>query len=186
LYDHSERTFWQGITSLPAGHFLTWQSGQVHISCWYDLAERVGPEFDDRPVEVVQDEYLALLTDSVRLRFRSDVPVGINLSGGLDSSTLLGLVRRVQGAESAVGGIPDLLTDGETGLLVPDDDDEAMAKAILRLLNDPALAGRLSANGRQLAERSSWENVRLQWEELFAQVMSTGGTSPQPFLTHQL
>jgi glycosyltransferase involved in cell wall biosynthesis len=70
-----------------------------------------------------------------------------------------------------VGGIPDLLTDGETGLLVPDDDDEAMAAAILRLLRDPDLAGRLSANGRQLAERFSWAQVRPQWEELFARVV---------------
>jgi asparagine synthase (glutamine-hydrolysing) len=42
------------------------------------------------------------MKDSVALRFRSDVPVGINLSGGLDSSTLLGLVHEVQGAQSDV------------------------------------------------------------------------------------
>src|SRR6266850_4418557 len=60
---------------------------------------------------------------------------------------------------TAVGGIPDLLTDGETGLLVPPDDDEAMVQALQRLVNDPSLAGRLSANGRQLAERSAWERV---------------------------
>jgi glycosyltransferase involved in cell wall biosynthesis len=71
-----------------------------------------------------------------------------------------------------VGGIPDLLTDGETGLLVPDDDDQAMSGTVLRLLRDPELAGRLSANGRKLAERSSWKRVRLQWEQLFANVMA--------------
>jgi asparagine synthase (glutamine-hydrolysing) len=101
-YHHSERTFWKGIKSLPAGHTLTWQNGQLEIRGWYDLADRSGLELDRRPLETVQEEYLALLAESVRLRFRSDVPVGINLSGGLDSSTLLGLVQHIQGPESEV------------------------------------------------------------------------------------
>ena len=66
-----------------------------------------------------------------------------------------------------VGGIPDLLTDGETGLIVPEDDHHAMAGAVKRLLDEPSLAGRLSRAGRRLAERSSWENVRPQWEQTF-------------------
>jgi asparagine synthase (glutamine-hydrolysing) len=102
LHDHSERTFWSGIKSLPPGHTLTWHQGRLNIACWYDLASRVAAEFDERPLETVQEEYLSLLTESVRLRFRSDVPVGINLSGGVDSSTLLGLVQEVQGPQSDV------------------------------------------------------------------------------------
>jgi asparagine synthase (glutamine-hydrolysing) len=97
LHDHSERTFWKDIRQLPPGHHLTWQNGVTRISRWYDLAERSGEEYDSRPVEKVQEEYLSLLAESVRLRFRSDVPVGVNLSGGLDSSTLLGLIKIVQG-----------------------------------------------------------------------------------------
>jgi glycosyltransferase involved in cell wall biosynthesis len=72
---------------------------------------------------------------------------------------------------TAVGGIPDLLTDGDTGLLVPDDNDEAMARAIHRLVSEPGLADRLSANGRKLAERSSWERIRPMWERVFAELM---------------
>jgi asparagine synthase (glutamine-hydrolysing) len=102
LQDHSPRTFWHQVHCLPPGHALSWQQGQTRVHQWYDLAERVGGDCDDRPLEVIQHEYLALLQESVRLRFRSDVTVGINLSGGLDSSTLLGLVRAVQGAESEV------------------------------------------------------------------------------------
>lgn len=102
FYDHSERTFWKDISSLPPGHTLIWKDGRIEISRWYDLADRVGIELDDRPADVVEEEYLSLLKESVRLRFRSDVPVGINLSGGLDSSTLLGLVQAVQGEESDV------------------------------------------------------------------------------------
>jgi glycosyltransferase involved in cell wall biosynthesis len=71
-----------------------------------------------------------------------------------------------------VGGLPDLLTHNETGLLVPDDDDEAMEAAIRTLLNDHALARRLSANGRELAKASSWEQVTPKWEKLFAELYS--------------
>jgi asparagine synthase (glutamine-hydrolysing) len=100
LHDHSPRTFWQDVFTLPAGHALRWQAGETRIWQWYNLAARVGSEEDQRPIATVKEEYLALLIESVRLRFRADVPVGINLSGGLDSSALLGLVQRVQGTES--------------------------------------------------------------------------------------
>ena len=65
-----------------------------------------------------------------------------------------------------VGGMSDLLADGESGLLVPDDDDEAMAAAVTRLLTDPGLAERLSRNGRSLAERCDWKKVSPLWDEL--------------------
>jgi len=102
LKDHSKSTFWTGIQALPAGSLLRWCDGNGSVRRWYDLAERVGMELDPRSDEAVIEEYRGLLEDSVRLRFRSDVPVGINLSGGLDSSTLLGLVQRVQGPESDI------------------------------------------------------------------------------------
>ena len=71
-----------------------------------------------------------------------------------------------------VGGIPDLLSDGETGLLVPDGDSAAMSDAVLRLVREPALASRLSRNGRPLAARCAWPAVRAQWEALFAEVLA--------------
>jgi len=102
LYDHSERTFWKGVKALQPGHALYWQNGQLRIWKWYDLAERSGNEMDTRPEQNVMEEYRALLEESVCLRFRADVPVGFNLSGGLDSSVLVGLVQAVQGPESDV------------------------------------------------------------------------------------
>ncbi|MDD5368445.1 MAG: asparagine synthase (glutamine-hydrolyzing) [Anaerolineaceae bacterium] len=101
LYDHTPRTFWSGVQALPPGSWLAWESGQMHVERWYDLADRV-TEQDCRSLAVVEEEYLALMKASVRLRFRSDVPVAINLSGGLDSSVLLGLVGAVQGADNDV------------------------------------------------------------------------------------
>jgi glycosyltransferase involved in cell wall biosynthesis len=66
-----------------------------------------------------------------------------------------------------VGGVEHLLGDGETGLLVDDDDDAAMAAAVLRLIDDPGLAERLSINGRALAESCAWDRVHAEWQRLF-------------------
>jgi len=103
LTDYSGRTFWHGVSAVPAGSLLVWRHGdRPEIRRWYDLAERVGDEYDARDEAIVIAEYRALLENSVALRFRSDVPVGINLSGGIDSSTLLALVHAVQGHDSDV------------------------------------------------------------------------------------
>jgi glycosyltransferase involved in cell wall biosynthesis len=74
---------------------------------------------------------------------------------------------------TAVGGLPLLLEDGATGLLVPDNDVEAMVNRILRLVSDPALAGKLSMQGRHLAESSSWNLVQSKWERIFAQILAS-------------
>jgi len=66
-----------------------------------------------------------------------------------------------------VGGIPDLLTDGSTGLLVASEDNKAMANCVKRLLADPVLCRTLSDNGRHVAERCGWPVVCHQWHELF-------------------
>ena len=60
---------------------------------------------------------------------------------------------------SNAGGIPDLITDGENGLLAAIGDTDAMTAAILRLLADPDLAGSLSLAARQNAERFAWPQV---------------------------
>ena len=69
-----------------------------------------------------------------------------------------------------VGGLPQLLQDGDNGLLVPDDDSTAMIGAVRRLLNEPKLAERLSINGRVLAERAAWPRIRPLWEDLLREV----------------
>lgn len=70
-----------------------------------------------------------------------------------------------------VGGIPDLLTDGETGMLVNDGNVDAMVAAIRQLLDEPQRAANLSGNGRKLAEKSAWQAVQRDWEKVFDEVM---------------
>jgi glycosyltransferase involved in cell wall biosynthesis len=61
---------------------------------------------------------------------------------------------------TAVGGLPDMVVDGETGLLVPPGDPVALRAAIDRLLADPGLRGRLGAAARaRIAELCGWDRV---------------------------
>ncbi len=138
LYHHSERTFWAGIRSIPPGGKLTWQSGHTTISRWYDLAERVA-QTDMRPLDLVSEEYLALLEQSVAFRFRSDVPVGINLSGGLDSSVLLSLVHKIQGPDSNVKAFTFVTGD-------PAYDETPWVNQMLAHTNHPSILCPLTAS----------------------------------------
>jgi L-malate glycosyltransferase len=65
-----------------------------------------------------------------------------------------------------VGGVPFLVAAGEEALLVPANDEAAMAASIDRLLQERGLAGRLSRRGRARAERHDWSAVLPRWDEL--------------------
>lgn len=68
-----------------------------------------------------------------------------------------------------VGGLPEVVEDGVTGLLVPPDDAAAMAEALLKLLRDPALAARLGEAGRARAARLfGEEKMQNAWIALFS------------------
>ena len=90
-YVQTPRTAFKGIFRLPEGHTLTCQDGKITIKKYWDLEFRP----DERSTE--QDHIARvtdLLNDSIKLRLRSDVPLGVLLSGGVDSSAVVGLLSR--------------------------------------------------------------------------------------------
>src|ERR1700722_1189121 len=95
-------TLVEGIHALPAGHSLTWQSGTVRQSCYWDLVDD-GTAIDSATSDVSPDaaEYRnsastlqPMLEEAVRLQLVSDVPVGVFLSGGINSSALVSILSR--------------------------------------------------------------------------------------------
>jgi asparagine synthase (glutamine-hydrolysing) len=87
--DHSEQTFFRGVSRLPAGHYLQVEAGKTTVGRYWEA--RATDTRHGRSFEENAEEFGALLRDAVRLQLRSDVPVGCCLSGGLDSSSVVSL-----------------------------------------------------------------------------------------------
>jgi asparagine synthase (glutamine-hydrolysing) len=84
-------TYVRGVESLPGGHFLVLEAGQVRVAQYWSLEPSLCAADEGLPADDYVSRYADLLEDSVRLRLMSDVPVGLFLSGGLDSSVLAGI-----------------------------------------------------------------------------------------------
>lgn len=88
-YVPAPRSILAGINKLPPASVLTWNGGEPTVRRYWT------PEYlpkTNRSPEEDRGACLALLKESVRLRMRSDVPVGVFLSGGMDSSTIVALL----------------------------------------------------------------------------------------------
>ncbi|MEW6530042.1 MAG: asparagine synthase (glutamine-hydrolyzing) [Thermodesulfobacteriota bacterium] len=94
-YCLGHETLFNGISKLEPGHNLIVKPGEApRETCYWDISFYVDTEHDE---EYFGDMLRWLLEDAVRLRLRSDVPLGTHLSGGLDSSVVVSLARLLLG-----------------------------------------------------------------------------------------
>jgi asparagine synthase (glutamine-hydrolysing) len=85
-------SIYQGIQKLPAAHTLTVENGRVETKRYWQLSYR--KQQPAPSVEEAAEELRGLIADSVRMRLVSDVPLGVLLSGGVDSSTIAAMAVR--------------------------------------------------------------------------------------------
>ena len=90
-YVPSPKTLFKGIRKLPPGHIMTLSTRGIEISRFWEWIPCLLEKYDER---VLIEEYQSLLEDAVRLQLRSDVPLGLFLSGGIDSGALLAIMSR--------------------------------------------------------------------------------------------
>ena len=82
-----DETLFRGVRRLPPGHSLRWRNGAVTIQRYWDLD--YAPEaIDHRPDAELIAEYGERFREAVRLRLMADVPLGMFLSGGIDSAAI--------------------------------------------------------------------------------------------------
>lgn len=145
-----------GIAAMPPGHFAAIDLGAREMLAprpYYDLdaawrAER--PRLDKLPLGVLRTELFERLRHATMIRLRADVPIGISLSSGVDSTTVAALC--------AEAGVPPL------GFCFGDpDDDTSEAPAVRRF------ASQLGQKVRFIPQKTGADAQRLFWRTLRAQ-----------------
>ncbi|MBW8327099.1 MAG: asparagine synthase (glutamine-hydrolyzing) [Prolixibacteraceae bacterium] len=100
LFEHAlfwnttaDATVFKNIRSLPGGSFIRYKQGKVVLEKkYYEIGQN--NSFQPKSYNEAKDEFNSLLNDAVKLRLRSDVPVGAYLSGGIDSSVITHLIHK--------------------------------------------------------------------------------------------
>jgi len=140
-------TIYEGINKLPAAHTLTLENGKIETRAYWCLSYKTS---EPVPSEAEAAEHLLeLLAESVRLRLVSDVPLGVLLSGGVDSSTVAALA--VRASSEAVKTFS--ISFAESSF-----DESSYARAVAKYLGTDHHEERLSANlaANLVSEIGSW------------------------------
>ena len=99
-YGMPHETFWKHIDQLPGGHCLEFEKNTLKIERWYFFEKEIEKYKEKLSYQEIKNKYIVLLKDSIKLRFRADVSVGFNVSGGLDSSALLAFVNQQENKQN--------------------------------------------------------------------------------------
>ena len=90
-YVPSNRTMIKDIYKLLPGHTLVFRNNAINVSRYWDLKENISNKSEDYYVKKLRE----LLRESVKMRLMSDVPLGVYLSGGIDSSCIVALMSEM-------------------------------------------------------------------------------------------
>ena len=140
-------SIYEGINKLPAAHKLTLEAGRVNVERYWRLNYETKQPV---PSEREAAEHLReLLADAVRMRLVSDVPLGVLLSGGVDSSTVAALA--VRASSEAVKTFSISFAEASF-------DESAYARGVAKFLGTDHHEERLSANlaANLVSEIGSW------------------------------
>ena len=140
-------SIYEGISKLPAAHTLTVEDGRVRVEPYWRLSYKTAQPVPSE--EEAAERLRELLAESVRLRLVSDVPLGVLLSGGVDSSTIAALAVRASSETVKTFSI----SFAESSF-----DESAYARAVAKFLGTDHHEERLSVDlaANLVSEIGSW------------------------------
>lgn len=137
-----------------------------------------GPEREKIEAEVRQRQldshvrFLGLRTDVARLLPAADVFLLTSISEGIPLTVIEAMAANLPVVSTGVGGVGEIVVDGETGLLAPSGDDSALADHILNLAADAPRRQRMGQAGRQRANNLfSEEQMHASYRRLYEEVL---------------
>ncbi|MGA2573718.1 MAG: glycosyltransferase family 4 protein [Candidatus Methanomethylicaceae archaeon] len=161
------------------------------INTFIEAAQLVGKKYNDVRFTVIGDGSLSSYAHNNSIKKYVDFIGKVNHSRipellskasmlvlpsymeGLPTVCLEALAAQVPVIASNVGGIPEIVIDGETGFLFPPGDSSCCADRIIRILSDDGLRKKLGSNGRQLVEKYfTWDNVVERTERVYESVLA--------------
>lgn len=107
-----------------------------------------------------------LKNDWIKLAAHYDVFLNTTTIDNMPVSVIEAMALGLPVVSTDVGGIPYLIDNGKTGLLVPSNNPDAMVEAIQKLLTDPEYAREIAVNARKMVEEFDWESVKWMWFEV--------------------
>lgn len=118
-YVPSPKSIYRSIRKLPAAHTLAWREGSVSVARYWSHMDSARAASSD--ISELLHQVEDLVSDSIRLRLRSDVPVGAFLSGGIDSSLVVAMASEVSSTQ---------LSTYSVGFTERDFDESTFARAM--------------------------------------------------------
>jgi asparagine synthase (glutamine-hydrolysing) len=119
-------TLFKGVYKLMPGHYLLWQDGRSTIHCYWDLKFDIDQTSSE---EALIEELQGILSRSIARHLISDVPLGVFLSGGLDSSTILAVAAKLTREPMTAYTVAYPREDGR---LEQSDEDSKYARLVAR------------------------------------------------------
>lgn len=105
----------------------------------------------------------------------TDLLLNPSLADNMPISLLEALACGIPVISTNVGGIPYLVEDRQTAILVEPGNAEAMATAVMRVLSNPGLAATLRKNGLAIVRNYAWSKVREQWFSIYMDALKNSG-----------